>query len=217
MGSTPGFGLVFEGKHLSTQAPLPVGYHLLTVSMPVLPVSIETFKKQIRVELDEDYEDELLGVYLNHAYDYVTEVSDTSFIITQFRLSMPCFVACMRLPRPPIVSIDSVEYIDSDNNLQTLPETEYRLTADGAIAPVAGATWPDTANESDAVIINYSAGSELSTGVNGFRAGRATQAVLLLAAHWFKHREDTSEKQLANIPNGVKSLINRLRPGDEFD
>lgn len=185
-------------------ANLPAGYHLQVAEINSLPVSRDLFKKHIRVELVEDYEDELLDLYLWHAYEYVSEVSDASFVVAAYTLTLPCLVPGIVLPRPPVTAITQIDYIDTDGVTQTLASNQYRLTAAGQLLPAFDVTWPGTrTNTPDAATIQYTAGTAIGEGINATRAGRATQAVLLLAAHWFKNREDTTEKQLANIPTGV--------------
>lgn len=64
----------------------------------------------------------------------------------------------IRLRCPPIVSITSVTYIDTDGATQTLAADKYRV-ADGWLVPAIGQQWPTPASsQPDAVNITYLAG-----------------------------------------------------------
>ena len=65
---------------------------------------------------------------------------------------------CITLPRHPVISIESVEYYDSDNVLQTIDEADYYLTADGTLRFVEGFDYPSLYARGDAVQIEYKAG-----------------------------------------------------------
>jgi len=188
------------------RCPDPTDYSLRRTSEIEPPVTLELFKKQIRVELDETYEDDLLQVILEDATDYVQLQSDRSICQNVgWLLKLPAFPKgrTVYLPRPTLTSITTVQYYSPDGQLRNLSSVskldEHLLSHTG---------WPATANRPDAVQIAYTAG--IANGKMGRRP------VLLLAAHWFKHREDSVEKALSTIPTGVHDLIESLRPGDEF-
>lgn len=67
----------------------------------------------------------------------------------------------LKVPRPPLIEIDSVKYTDSDGTEQTLPDTGYLV--DGfaeppTISAAPSSSWPSTRAQSGAVVVQYQAG-----------------------------------------------------------
>lgn len=65
------------------------------------------------------------------------------------------------LDHPPVVSVDSVVYIDPDGTEQTLPVNQYRLdkvTEPCRLVPAYGTTWPGARNDINVVRVTYTCG-----------------------------------------------------------
>lgn len=65
------------------------------------------------------------------------------------------------LPRPPLVQVQSIKYIDQDGNQQTLAPSEYIVDSasePARIVPAFGKAWPTTQNRINAVEIVFDAG-----------------------------------------------------------
>ncbi len=65
------------------------------------------------------------------------------------------------LDHSPVVSVDSLQYIDQDGVTQTLASSAYKLdsvTAPARLVPAYGTTWPSTRNEINAVSVTYTCG-----------------------------------------------------------
>lgn len=191
-------------------------YSLRLLSAVVAPVTMDEFKKQIRVELTETYEDDLLMMMLTDATAIVQEAADiTAQTTATYRLTMQGFPPLdyrdpmgshIYLPRPPLNSIQALRYYDPDDSL--LPFSEYTVNTDGSyISLKQGSSWPATSPyRTDSVQVEYVC----------YGNSYARRAILLLASHYFKTREDATERSMQNIPFGVDRLIEQLRPGDEF-
>lgn len=91
----------------------------------------------------------------------------------------------LELPRPPLVSVQSVKYYDRLNVLQTMAASDYRVD----VAPRFGrislvgetAVWPHTARRWDAVQIEYTAGYGAPASVpSAIKVG-----IKKLVTHWF--------------------------------
>ena len=77
-------------------------------------------------------------------------------LITQtWQLTLPCFTSDIRLPLPPIQSVERVAYMDGDGVEQVLDSAEYRLAGE-FLDPVS--SWPSAAVRRDAVRIDFVAG-----------------------------------------------------------
>lgn len=75
----------------------------------------------------------------------------------------------IRLPLPPLVSVDSIKYDDPAGDEQTLDPATYRVTGigtdQGMISLQQGQCWPLTKYQAEAVRIRYTAGYGIGTDV----------------------------------------------------
>jgi hypothetical protein len=65
------------------------------------------------------------------------------------------------IPKPPLVSVQSVQYYTLANTLQTVNASTYYIDANAEPARIVlnfGATWPTDLRDRAAVVINYTAG-----------------------------------------------------------
>jgi len=81
-------------------------------------------------------------------------------VTATFTLKMDFFDwTVIDLPRQPIQSVTSIEYVDSQGTAQTLSSALYDFSADsGRIAPAYNESWPDTRDQLEPVTITYVAG-----------------------------------------------------------
>lgn len=120
-----------------------------------------------------------------------------------WRLVLRCFQREIALPVVPVTAVTVVEYIQPDYELIILDPSQYRPALDGETASImAFHGWPATADVSDAVRIEFTA---------GYAAGAApsdlVQAIRLLVAHWYRNREAVAPLSLKALPLSVTSLI----------
>jgi len=65
------------------------------------------------------------------------------------------------LDHAPLITVDSISYIDIDGVTQTLSSALYKvdsITEPCRVVPAYGNTWPGTRNEINAVTVNYTCG-----------------------------------------------------------
>jgi len=117
----------------------------------------------------------------------------------------------IRLPRPPLVSVSSIVYVDAAGATQTLDPSQYQVDArstPGRIAPGFNLFWPGTQAVLDAVQITFVAGYAGPTPL----PARVRTAVKRLVAHWYQNREDAG-KPMSEQPWGVRNIAQSLRWG----
>jgi uncharacterized phiE125 gp8 family phage protein len=91
------------------------------------------------------------------------------------------------LGHDPVQSIDSIKYIDTDGNQQTLSTDVYQLdsTCPSRILLKANQSWPSTMDIENAVTVEYAAGF-------GDSAAMVPEpiklAIKFLAGHWYDNR-----------------------------
>lgn len=94
----------------------------------------------------------------------------------------------IQFPRAPLVSVQSVNYIDASGNPQTWASSNYTLVtgSPGRMQPVFGQIWPVTLPVIGSVSITFTAGYSADASLV-----RETdqQAVLLMLGHLWENRE----------------------------
>ena len=107
------------------------------------------------------------------------------------------------LPRPPLVSVDSVQYVDLvTTTLTTLDPSAYQvdeISQPARILPAIGSTWPQAAPVANAVQITFSAG--LAT-----IPPNTAMAIKLRVAAYYTNREEF----LTGAPQQGEGLFERL-------
>ncbi len=119
------------------------------------------------------------------------------------------------LPKPSLVSVTSITYVNSDGTTSTLDSSVYIVdptSKPGRIVPAFNQAWPDISlYQPGSVTITYVAGS-YGDGVEVNTIPQTiVMAMLLLIGHWYEHREAASELNLKNIPLGVEALLSNDR------
>ncbi len=155
------------------------------------PVSVEDMNAYSRVEMDQPEEDLLVLRLIKLARELVENDSERQLMTATWKLNLDAFPrsnGAIELRKPPIQSVTSLTYYDSDGSLQTLDASKYDadvLSTPGRIVPAFGESWPVTRNGfPNAVIVEFVAGFTSALLV----PERAKQCIRLLADHWFNNR-----------------------------
>lgn len=185
------------------------GYLTLYAAPTVEPVSREMAKAHCRITWDE--EDQFIDRLISSARDmcerldsghrqYTTATWD--YNLCEFPGSIIC------LPRPPLQSVTSVKYYDTNNTQQTLSAASYHAVAPyqqpGRVELADGYSWPVTYERPDAVTIRFVAGYGAAASVPPV----IVQAMLLLIGHWNENREASLVGTISKEAEfSVKSLL----------
>lgn len=81
----------------------------------------------------------------------------------QYDMKLSGFGSCIRIPLPPLVSVDSITYLDTANASQTLATSQYRVVGigdrwPGRVDPGYGIAWPPTYSVDEAVTVRFTCG-----------------------------------------------------------
>jgi uncharacterized phiE125 gp8 family phage protein len=111
------------------------------------------------------------------------------------------------LPKPPLVSVDSVQYLTPNGTSLNLGTNAFRasLSRPGRLRPTPGRSWPETAG-GGAVTIDYAAGNALNQVPEGL-----LHAIRLLTGHYFENREATSLMTVKDVPFAVEMILNQFK------
>lgn len=177
----------------------------VVIQPAVEPVTLAEAKAHLRVDgSDEDGLIESLIVAAREACEHET---DRAIPQQTLELLIDAFpVDGIKLPRPPLVSVVSVKYIDVDGILQTVDSSDYYLD-DGQepawVLPAYGFDWPSTRDEANAVRVQFEAG--YVTCPEALR-----QWILLRIGTLYATREADSDRP-AQPSQFVDRLIDRYR------
>lgn len=161
-----------------------------------LPVSLETVKSFLRV--DGTAEDDLITSLILAATEKGEELSRRAFL-TQTRTQVfdewPDDLI-LKLWRPPLQSVMSVAYVDSDNVAHTW--TDFVVDTRSAQGRIIFNTLPgDALQVSGAITVTYVCGY----GAEADIPERIKTAILQLVAYWHESRE------LGNVPASIKAAF----------
>lgn len=192
---------------------------LSLITAPTLePLTIQEVRDFLRVTSTD--EDALLGRLILAARDALEDLTGRQLLTATWDLFLDRFPEFdwepLVVPRPPLLTVTSVTYLDTSGVSQTWPAAEYTVQPfvgphppNGTIAPKAGEQYPSTRRVPHAVTVRFTAGY----GPNPSDVpGDVKNALLVLVAQAFEHREAVVVGQMvAEMPWGLRGLITRLR------
>ncbi len=181
------------------------GVQVLT--KPVLsPLSTADAKARLRVDFADD--DTLIDNFVKGAVARIDGPSGIGYaLMTQtWRKTCDAFPLVTLLPGAPVKSVTEIKYLDTTGTAQTLDAADYRIDLGNEpvrVVPNIGKAWPATYNTIGAVWIDYVLGEGAAANVNA----DLIDAVSLMLAHRYEHREATVMGQANVLPLGVPEIL----------
>lgn len=164
-----------------------MGLELLTPPAE-LPVSVVEAKLAATAESTE-YDSAFEDIWIPAAVDQAElRLGGRAIIEQKWRVTLDSFKQTIRLPKSPLISVESIKYIDTDGILQTLANTEYQVKTDeveGLVYPAYGKAWPSVRCEPGAIRIEFSAGFGAAADV----PASIKNWILMAVATWYRQRE----------------------------
>lgn len=178
----------------------------LTLVTPPSSYPVTLAEAKLHLKVDGTDEDTLVQAYIAAATDYVEQITGRSIMPQTWRLTQDAFEDSFPLPKGPVQSVQSVQYYDENDTLQTVPASTYTVDLESDpqwIVRNTEADWPVTAQGVNVVRVTYVAGSTVPAAIK--------QAVLLLVGDYYRNRENTTIgvgiTQTPELPHGVKALL----------
>ncbi len=188
------------------------------------PLALADVKAHLKV--DNTADDSYITALIVAARQYVETYLGRSLISQTWRYTLDAFPCegfslhwnyiegqAVQLPRPPLVSVTSITYLDYSNVVQTLSPSVYQVDTDsepGRVIPTWGHFFPLTLPALNAVSITYAAGYGDSTTIpQGIK-----QAMYLIIGNWYEHRESVSDKAMTKVPMAAEHLLWSFKYGD---
>ncbi|MCB9949579.1 MAG: phage head-tail connector protein [Planctomycetaceae bacterium] len=178
---------------------------LVTAFADTLPMTLANMKEHLRIT--HSSEDDYITDLMWSAYQWIEEEAQITMSTTEYVLLLDDFpLGKIFLPKPPLVSIDSVTYYDSDNNSQSLVEnTDFYLISPSKqkafLLPVSTSGWPVTYERPDAISIAFTCGAD--------SLNLELQLMRLLVGGMYENRE---AEVSGTITSSLKLGIDRLMP-----
>lgn len=156
-------------------------------------------------------ENDLLNALITAARQDCEKFQNRAYITQTWELWLDAFPArgCIGLPLPPLASVTSIKYYDTDDTEATFSSDDYFVdtkSEPGRVCLNYGESWPSTTlRPANGVCVTFTcgygdAGSDVPSNVK--------QAMLLLIAHWYENREAVITGTISSVlPVGVDRLL----------
>jgi uncharacterized phiE125 gp8 family phage protein len=132
------------------------------ITPPAVPaVTLADAKAHLRVIRTD--EDALITAYIAVATEFCERYTNQQLITATLKYTVDGFPldrSAIEIPRPPLQSVEKIEYTDDDGDEQELDTDDYTVITSsvrGRVIPSHGKSWP-RANRQASVRITYKAG-----------------------------------------------------------
>jgi hypothetical protein len=212
----------------------------LTVPPAAEPVALADVKLQARIDTTAD--DTLVTNLITGARQWVERYTGRALITQTWQMALDLWpgaveqwwdgvregpvtgldsVSFIGLPRPPLISVTSVQYFDNTDTATVWASSNYfvdTVREPGRLALRLGATWPVPSRLTNGIVITYVAGY----GNDGTNVPEPIKtAIRQLVAHWYEHRGEaaaaTGSRGMAsafnavNVPIVIQALLDSYR------
>lgn len=201
----------------------------------VEPVTLADAKAQARIDTDAD--DALVTGLITAARQWAERYTARAFITQTWNLFLDAKpiscgewwdgvrdgaiigrgnVEAIILPRPPLISVVSVQTYDNTDTATVWPSTNYFVDTarePGRVALRMGVTWPVATRLSNGIQVQYTAGY----GADGSTVPEPIKlAIKQLASHWYENRGEAVvssglHRGASMVPLVVTSLLDPYR------
>lgn len=167
----------------------------------VEPITLEQAKRHLRVVFTDDDDD--ISAMITAARVAAEQRLNRTLVQRQLVARFPAWCE-MVLPKPPLISVDSVEYLDADGDLQTLEAFDEYLGAEPVrVALQYGAVSPGLRYRPDAIRVTYTAGY-----ADGDVPAPIVSWMLLVIGTLYEHRATMAAGvQTYSIPDDFMQML----------
>lgn len=164
-------------------------------------VNLDRLKVHCRVRGDHD--NDLLRTMLSAAVLQFEEHTCRKVLTTGLELQLcefPCNNTPIQLPHPPFVSLNSIEYLDTNDDPLTVANARTRTgEIFTTLYPERDTEWPEVSDRAngDEVKINITAGygDDYNSVPNDLQV-----SLMALVSHWYEDRE------VGDVPQSIRNL-----------
>ncbi len=176
-----------------------------TVAPTEEPLDIEEAKLHLRVTADD--ENASVALYIKAAREAAEVFTGRQLVTATWEWKLDAFSAgALRPPFPNLVSVTSIQYVDTAGATQTFSSSKYAVdthSEPGRIYLAHNETWPDTRSIENAVTVTFVAGYGAATAV----PAKIKLGMLQAMGGWWEKRESTvSGMTITKVPLSVEWL-----------
>lgn len=172
----------------------------VTTAATTAAISTADAKAWLRVEHSAD--DDLIAMLVASATAHAENYLSQAFMEQEITETFDAWQPEIKLTIHPVISVDSIEYIDDNGDAQTLDSSVYLVDnyqKRCIITPAYSQSWPSARTQRNTITVTYTAGYETLPA-------DAKLALLLMVADAYENRQD-SVKQL---PTASKYILDRI-------
>lgn len=137
-----------------------------TTEPPAEPVEVSEVQASERIDADLVEDAEVLQGYIVAARMFVEGYTNRALVEQSWTMKLADWPCCggrrrIDLPKPPLIGVTAITYVDTAGATQTLAADQYKVHADawGAyIVEAYGVTWPSVRTQDDAIAVEFQAG-----------------------------------------------------------
>ena len=174
------------------------------------PLALDEVKEHLVVE-STDRDGYICGL-IKRAISNFESITNSVIAAQTWSMKMDYFDACElnRIDKGPLLTVTSINYMNSAGIWTLLPSTEYRVDNSsyiGRIVPAIGRVWPTTYDDIDTVNIVLRFGyADYDAVPYDIKA-----ALLMNIANWHEHPEGLVENRFSAMANGAADIMSRYR------
>lgn len=186
---------------------------LTRLTSPSSPVNLDEAKAHLRITQAD--EDSLIQTYIDAAVEAVEASTRRQLVTASFQYLIDSFPDEIKLPCPPLASVESITYVDADGDSQTLASSLYQIDSasqPAIIKPAYNKSWPTTRDQFNAVEVLFDAGYGAAEDV----PDSLKLCIKVLVGHYYENREMAAPVALQEIPYSVQSILARYRINDQW-
>jgi len=168
------------------------------------PVTRAEALKHCRIETTSD--NSLVDSLITASRRYVEKITKRQLITATWIYYLDEFPEEILIPRPPLISVTSIKYINTSGVETTVSASDYTVdtySEPARIIPAYGESWPTPRAHINVVYVEYSAGYGAAASV----PEELKSAIKLLMGHLYENREATTELNLTELPMAFYSLL----------
>jgi uncharacterized phiE125 gp8 family phage protein len=179
---------------------------LTSITTSASPVTLAEARAYLRIDGGDD--DAVLASIIEAATEWVEDQTRQQLRTTVLEYTLDAFPCGreIRLPKPPLRSVEAVWYFNPAGQEAIFPSAAYKLDTSskpGRIILKPGFSWPVTDGSPQAVRIEYTAGYDDAAPVPAV----LKQAIKFMAGHWFENREAAIDRRIDAVPLTVESVL----------
>ncbi len=131
------------------------------IAAAAYPVTLAEARLWSKAFSDVTADDTIYTALIAAMTEYAEHRTGRAYVERTLELSLPRFPACIELPWPPLIGIDSIKYTDTDEAEQTFAAASYEVdtvSQPGRVRPISTSAWPSIGTRFNPVRIQYRAG-----------------------------------------------------------